>query len=185
VTVSNTYVDTDSVSMNVSIQDKYTRPITPFGRSYPIYSNESRVIQLVQVSASHCFGAITFCLKMKTVECGCLTMDDRRSMDDLIGQLRALQVRVAQLETAAPEPRTDSAPPVRAAAPRFKRGDRVFIKNKVKKPATWSNAVAWNDDNAKTATVSHIYKGQVHFVTDNGVKTWRAVNNLERIPFVN
>ena len=107
-------------------------------------------------------------------------MDDGQSIDNLVEQLRALQVRVAQLETAAPEPRTDSAT-VRGAAPRFKKGDRVWIKNKLKKPATWSDEVAWNEDEAKTATVSHIYKGQVHFVTDNGVKTWRAANNLKRI----
>jgi hypothetical protein len=107
-------------------------------------------------------------------------MEDGQSIDNLIEQVRALQVRVAQLETAAPEPRTDSAT-VTAAAPRFKRGDRVLIKNKLKKPATWSNEVTWNEAEAKTATVSHIYKGQVHFVTDNGVKTWRAVNNLKRI----
>ena len=105
---------------------------------------------------------------------------NHRCIDSLIEQLENLQVCIAQLETAAPELRTDSTT-VRAAAPRFNRGDRVWIKNKLKKPATWSNGVAWNENKAKTATVSHIYKGQVHFVTDNGVKTWRAVNNLKRI----
>jgi hypothetical protein len=128
-------------------------------------------------------------------------MEDRRTIDNLselletlqvrVAQLetavrqpntdsKSLQVRVAQLETAAPQPNTNSAT-VRTATSGFNRGDRVWIKNKLKKPATWSNEVPWKEDEAKTATVSHIYKGQVHFVTDNGVKTWRAVNNLKRI----
>jgi hypothetical protein len=136
-----------------------------------------------------------------TVDYGsCTKQPLERMIHVLIEQLTSLQVRIEHLEETAPAPtpRMESATgapsnnPTRidempesaigaALAPRFDKGDRVRIKNKMKKPATWSNNVAWKEDEAKTGTVTHIYKGQVHFLTDNGVKTWRAVNNLARI----
>ena len=68
-----------------------------------------------------------------------------------------------------------------STTPFFQRGDLVKIRNIVRKPATWHSDNEWNQEQAQLATVTHNYKGQVHFVTDNGVKTWRAVNNLTRI----
>ena len=76
------------------------------------------------------------------------------SIHFLIEQLESLQVCFAHLKKAEPEPRTDSTT-VAAVSPSFERGHRVWIKNKLKKPATWANEVAWNEDEAKTATVSH------------------------------
>jgi hypothetical protein len=60
-------------------------------------------------------------------------------------------------------------------------GDRERIKNKLAKPASWNNQFRWVASEAKLATVTRITRNQVHFITDNGVETWRAVNNLERI----
>jgi hypothetical protein len=48
-------------------------------------------------------------------------------------------------------------------------GDRVHIKNKLKKPADWNNSVKWVEE--RRATVTRVLKGQIHFVTDNGVRT--------------
>ncbi len=60
-------------------------------------------------------------------------------------------------------------------------GDRIWIKNKLKKPATWTSNKPWIEIEGRTATVTGFATGQVHFLTDNGVKTWRAPNNVEKI----
>ena len=60
-------------------------------------------------------------------------------------------------------------------------GDRVRIKNRVTRPADWDPRNKWVPSEAKHATVTRFYKGQVHFITDNGHSTWRAINNLEKI----
>ena len=117
---------------------------------------------------------------------------ERESVEQLTRELEALRIRVAQLEAAAAtERREDRNRGAEAAAmtkPQgvtttsdFKEGDRVRIKNQLKKPATWSSNATWDKKQAQKATVTHIYKKQVHFETDNGVKTWRAVSNLELI----
>ena len=89
----------------------------------------------------------------------------------LTRELSRLQVRVAQLEAAAATPH-DPGPLG------FKKGDRVRIKNKVKRPANWDVEQVWDPEAAQSATVTHTYREQVHFLTDNGVATWRARNNL-------
>jgi hypothetical protein len=63
----------------------------------------------------------------------------------------------------------------------FARGDRVVIKNKLNRPADWPSSAVWVEAEGKTATVTRIFKGQVHFLTDNGVSTWRAPNNLRKL----
>lgn len=103
-----------------------------------------------------------------------------RIVDQLTNELRDLRIRIAQLETAAAANEQEAnAGAERAASIGFKEGDRVRIKNKLKRPAAWPTKTLWNRELAQFATITHIYRGQVHFVTDNGVKTWRAVNNLE------
>jgi hypothetical protein len=107
-------------------------------------------------------------------------MDKDQTVEQLIAQVQALQIRVAQLEVARHE--SEHIVGAKAAASKgFRRGDRVKIKNALKKPATWSNDNTWIKELAQVATVTHLYRDQVHFVTDNGVKTWRATNNLELI----
>jgi hypothetical protein len=105
--------------------------------------------------------------------------------DPIERELQALRTRLEQLEIAVSTGRQsqEGQEGARAAAtvPVFRSGDRVRIKNKVRKPATWSKSDEWNQRLAQKATVTHRYREQVHFITDNGVKTWRAENNLEAI----
>jgi hypothetical protein len=61
----------------------------------------------------------------------------------------------------------------------FRRGDRVPIKNKVKKSAT--AGPTWSESRERLATVTRIRADQIHIKTDNGTATWRAPNNLEVI----
>ena len=66
---------------------------------------------------------------------------------------------------------------VRAAPPPIiQKGDRVNIVNTVNKPRNWNDNFEWDQKKAQKATVTHFYKGQMLFVTDNGARTWRAVN---------
>ena len=102
--------------------------------------------------------------------------------DSIEHELLALRARVEQLEIAANVGRAgkEGQGASDAAVPSgFKKGDRVRIKNKLKKPATWPKGNEWTQRLAQQGTVTHLYREQVHFVTDNGVKTWRAGNNLE------
>ena len=119
-------------------------------------------------------------------------MEDSR-IDDLIRELRSLQIQVAQLQAAAqhraqeggehrPEEAHQAAPPNHPRhANGFRIGDRVRILNKIKKPATWNNTRQWLEVEARTAVVTSVREDQVFFTTDNGVKTWRAPNNLRRL----
>ena len=63
----------------------------------------------------------------------------------------------------------------------IRRGDRVTIKNKIRKPATCSNETEWTKEKERIATVTRVTNEQIHFVTDNGTKTWRAPNNLSKL----
>lgn len=102
-----------------------------------------------------------------------------KTIEQLSAELRNLHLRVAQLEAAAANETEDSTGAEPAAAIGFKKGDKVLIKNKLKKPATWPTSATWDKELAQRATVTHVYREQVHFITDNGVKTWRAINNLK------
>jgi hypothetical protein len=106
-------------------------------------------------------------------------MDREDIVANLTAELRDLRIRVAQLEADRPNRETERSAK-RAAATVFKQGDRININKTLKKPAVWDNTVVWNQEQAQRATVTHVYKGQVWFVTDNGVKTWRAINNITR-----
>ena len=106
-------------------------------------------------------------------------------IEELTKKLREIRLQeaelTAQLEAAV---REHSALPTRNTtnAYPFAEGDRVRIKNKIKKPADWDNETRWSETEARTATVTNILRRgntiQIHFITDNGVNTWRAPNNL-------
>ena len=110
--------------------------------------------------------------------------------EDIIGQLTAelqdLKIRVAQLEAAAvPSEGNESSAsvPTILVLPLcscFRRGDRVksttSYTTQRRGPTTSSGT-----KNTLKQLLSHNYKGQLHFVTDNGIKTWQATNNLTRI----
>lgn len=107
---------------------------------------------------------------------------DRTTVDQLTNELKALRVRAARIESAIAATRRE-ANDRDTTVSKFKAGDRVRIKNRVKKPAHWSDETPWDKEAAQLATVTHIEAqhriAQVHFVTDNGVTTWRAVRNLK------
>jgi hypothetical protein len=115
-------------------------------------------------------------------------MDKDDEIQQLTAQLRSVTIRLEQLEAAAGREKngssagTAAAPSSakRAAAPILQKGDRVNITNTVNKPRSWNNNVEWDQEKAQRATVTHFYRGQVHFITDNGVRTWRAINNLTK-----
>lgn len=106
-------------------------------------------------------------------------MDKDQQVEQLIAQVQALQIRVTQLEAARNEQGPIAGANRAAASKEFEKGDRVRVRNALKKPATWPRNVVWEKELAQVATVTHLHREQVHFVTDNGVKTWRAANNLE------
>ena len=105
-----------------------------------------------------------------------------RELDELIERLRFLQLEqasvIARIEVLNSTP-TNTVPKERING--IAEGDRVRIKNKVRKPATWSSAVVWTEAKERLATVTRVTRDQVHFVTDNGTRTWRAPNNLTRL----
>ena len=104
------------------------------------------------------------------------------NIKSLTNELRALRVRVDQVENQLRELR-EQEENVATAPPNtlLTRGDQVRIINKVKRPANW--LATWDERdilNERRATVTHTVRDQVWIVTDNGTKTWRAPNNLER-----
>ncbi len=93
-----------------------------------------------------------------------------RTIQQLTDELRNLcRLRVAQLEAAAANETDDRAGAEGAAAIGFRKGDKVLIKNKLKRPATWPTSATWDKELAQHAVVTHVYTEQVHIVTDNGV----------------
>ena len=117
-------------------------------------------------------------------------MDKDDAIQQLTEQLRNVTLRLAQLEAAAGRENNESSaetaaapisfPRTAVASPIIKKGDRVNIINTVNKPRHWNNNHEWDQQKAQKATVTHFDRGQVHFITDNGVRTWRAINNLAK-----
>ena len=110
-------------------------------------------------------------------------MEDSR-IDGLIEQVRKLTIKVTSLEEELrrrgnPSPPSSTRQPTNVGA-QFAIGDRVRVLNRFKKPAAWDNRKDWSEDEAKIATVTEVLRAtQIFIVTDNGVETWRAPNNLE------
>ena len=128
---------------------------------------------------------------------------DKQTIDLLTAELESLRIRVEQLEAERTDKRTSAIIEQTEVTPigltkgdrvritnqlevtpiGLTKGDRVRITNQVRRPAIWPSAVAWNEETKekeRRATVTHIYKDQVHFITDNGTKTWRAPNNVRK-----
>jgi len=113
-------------------------------------------------------------------------MQNERQIEDLIEELRALRVRetviIEQIEAAnrvrtrRTGQHTINRQPVAVNA--IREGDRVRITNKVRKPAT--AGPSWTEHQERVATVTRVTAEQIHIVTDNGTRTWRAPNNLRK-----
>ena len=112
-------------------------------------------------------------------------MEDSR-IDDLIDQVRSLTIEVESLKQELRR-RGNISPPSSAhsrvggtvARRELRVGDRVRILNRFNKPTVWDNSKRWVEAEAKTATVTEVRAKQIFVVTDNGVETWRAPNNLK------
>jgi hypothetical protein len=109
-------------------------------------------------------------------------------LNELIEQLRLLQIEQASVVARIEALNNIPAATAQAITVQEERvngisagDDRVRIKNKVRKPATWSSAIVWTEARERLATVTRVTRDQVHFVTDNGTRTWRAPNNLIRL----
>ena len=98
-------------------------------------------------------------LKAVRLEASTIVAEIERTIDDATG---ARQVEDEPMENTA-----------------ICSGDRFHIKNKVKKPADWNNSIKWVEE--RRAAVTKVLEGQIHFVTDIGVRTWRAPNNVRHL----
>lgn len=97
-------------------------------------------------------------------------------VDELIHELRELKLRVARLER---EHKTDTESPAPNKSV-LAVGDRVKIKNRVRKPQNWPTEKDWTESKERTATVTKVTPKQIHYITDNGTQTWRAPHNLRK-----
>ena len=110
---------------------------------------------------------------------------EEKQIGDLIEELKALKLResvvISQLEAAyrrrPDEYTTSTAEQETGLSP----GDRVYVVNRVRKPATWTSKVVWTAEKERRATVTRVTATQIHILTDNGVRTWRAPNNLQKL----
>ena len=114
-----------------------------------------------------------------------------KSVNELIQELQQLRIRetavIAEIREAI-QAQDEAAqandieledvdPPVDARE--LRPGDRVRIKNKIRRPAT--AGPSWSETRERSATVTRVTVDQVHIITDNGTRTWRARNNLRLI----
>jgi hypothetical protein len=92
----------------------------------------------------------------------------------LLNRLEVENARRAQVQRVRGP--NNNAPPHTFAV-----NDRVHITNIVRRPRNWDVETAWDERAAHRATVTSVELERVHFVTDNGISTWRAPQNLRLI----
>ena len=105
------------------------------------------------------------------------------TIEALTRELTLLNIRLSQVEGELQELRAQR-PPEADEEPdqQLKRGDRVRILSKIRRPVDWTTIWTEADiERERTATVTHTVKNQVWIVTDNGTKTWRATKNLRKV----
>jgi hypothetical protein len=116
---------------------------------------------------------------------------ENKKIQELIKELKRLQLREAAIvslieKTNARRNETEVTHGegveryIATAEHGVEKGDRIRIKNQVKKPAHWGEDL-WEYQQARIATVTFVTADRIYFVTDNGIKTWRAPHNVERI----
>jgi hypothetical protein len=110
---------------------------------------------------------------------------EEKQIGDLIEELKALKLResvvISQLEAANRRRSTHDTTATAEQEIGLSPGDRVYVVNRVRKPATWTSKVEWIAEKERRATVTRVTANQVHILTDNGVRTWRAPNNLRKL----
>jgi hypothetical protein len=107
------------------------------------------------------------------------------SLDELVNELQHLRIRQVEvlnrIQRLNKLHAAEGVSVARVQANGFRVGDRVRITNKVKKPAAWPRERTWSESEFRSATVTKVMRLQIHFVSVNGITTWRAPNNLERL----
>jgi hypothetical protein len=101
-----------------------------------------------------------------------------KTVDELIKELKALQLREAQVVSLLERA---TQPTSAATGPQlFEKGDRIHITTRVKKPASWGDK-PWDYQRSKFATVTYTTKERVYFINDNGVNSWRVHKNVTKV----
>lgn len=108
-------------------------------------------------------------------------MRNESAIGALIVELKKLKVREAQILSLLERENQRVEASADIDSDTFAEGDRVHIKNRVRKPSTWPREIVWDERVARNATVTSVDQGRVHFITDNGVETWRLSTNLRRL----
>ena len=115
----------------------------------------------------------------------------RESIDDLIQELKHLRLREAEvierLEQANQQDQANTNVPLgiaghtrsEAAIGAFAVGDRVFITNKIRKPAAYPSKF-WTAEKERKAVVTDVDGDKIYIRTDNDVETWRLSKNLRK-----
>jgi hypothetical protein len=105
-----------------------------------------------------------------------------RQVQGLIAELRALRLREERvIERLEEADRGNEAASI--TRHKYKKGDRVFIKNKVRKPV--KSTGEWSAAKERHATVKLIVDKEgdrIHLRTDNNTHTWRAHKNVTALP---
>jgi hypothetical protein len=97
-------------------------------------------------------------------------------IEDLLTQIRDLTLRVARLEQET----TNTDHPTNDNRIELLVGDRVRIKNRIRRPANWPTSKPWTEANERSAVVTRVTTDRVYITTDNGTLTWRQPQNLKK-----
>ena len=90
------------------------------------------------------------------------------TVEELTVELNALRICVAQLEAAVGAAAdTENGKVDNAVA--FRRGVRIRITNRVKRPSNWNTGVVWEEDKERAATVTRILPCVLVIVPQAGV----------------
>jgi hypothetical protein len=91
---------------------------------------------------------------------------------DLVAELRDLKICVAQLERQRQpdSPKED----------RLQIGDRVQIKNKIRKPSTWPRERPRTEAQERLAVIRQVTRDRIYITTDKGTLTWQHPSNLKK-----
>jgi hypothetical protein len=76
---------------------------------------------------------------------------------------------------------TDKTPQVLATVNSIARGNRVFLRTRVNKPAEWPANRKFNQEASRYAIVTNIASSKISVITDTKIETWRAPHNVQRI----
>jgi hypothetical protein len=99
-------------------------------------------------------------------------------LDALIKELKELRLKeAAVIERIEAVTRRGSERLVEKGA--YEAGDRIYINNNIRRPLRASPN--WSAASERRATVTDVKGDRVHFVTDNGTKTWREQKSVRAI----